>query len=69
MFLTVSEIEQLTGRKRPTHQARQLELMGIPFLRPPRVGKARAPVVLRSAVEGLVPTVKMAAEPKLRLPR
>jgi len=35
MFLTQQEIEQLTGRKRPSHQVRVLKKQGIPFqLRP-----------------------------------
>lgn len=68
MFLTAAEIEQLTGRKRPTHQARQLELMGIPYIRPPRGARGRSPVVLRSAIEGLTPVARGPAEPRLRLP-
>jgi hypothetical protein len=42
MFLTADEVAHLTGRKRPTHQARQLELMGIPFIRPPKGARGRS---------------------------
>jgi len=69
MFLTSDELEQLTGRVRPAAQARALMQMGIPFLRRPQGARGRLPVVLRSAVEGLLPApATMAQEPRLRLP-
>jgi hypothetical protein len=69
VFLNQSEIEALTGRVRPAAQMRALEQMGIPFLRRPQGARGRSPVVLRSAVEGLLPApATMAPEPRLRLP-
>lgn len=67
MFLTQQEIEQLTGRKRPSHQVRVLKKQGIPFQLRPQ-GSTLWPVVLRVAVEGdLKETLKKAQpEPELR---
>jgi hypothetical protein len=48
LFLTASELSELTGRKRHQHQIAWLRLSGIPF----RVNAAGRPVVCRSAVEG-----------------
>lgn len=64
MFLTAAELVELTGKVRPGAQARALAQMGIPFLRRPN----GAPVVTRTAVEGLLPARMAPAEPRLRLP-
>lgn len=48
LFLTDSELRELTGRKLRTLQIAALRDMGIPF----RINAAHRPVVCRSAVEG-----------------
>lgn len=57
LFLTDSELRELTGRKLRTLQIAALRDMGIPF----RINAAQRPVVCRSAVEG---HSMIAAEPK-----
>ncbi|MCH7853391.1 MAG: DUF4224 domain-containing protein [Proteobacteria bacterium] len=47
MFLSASEIESLTGRKRLRHQAKWLAQHSFPF----EVNAAGFPVVLKSVVE------------------
>lgn len=67
MFLTAAEVEQLTGRKRPTHQVRVLRQQGIPFMLRPK-GSSMWPVVLRVAVQGDLPDSRREPEPQLKLP-
>lgn len=66
MFLSNSDVEQLTGYQKPTAQARWLEQVGLPYLKGGD-GKLK---VLRLAVEqklGAAPANKPNREPKLRL--
>lgn len=51
MFLTLEEIEILTGRKRAAMQVEQLKRMRLPFF----TNAAGSPVVTRAAVEGRQP--------------
>ena len=67
MFLTQAEVEQLTGRKRASHQVRVLRQQGIAFKLRPK-GSALWPVVLRSAVEGNLAISPAQPEPELRFP-
>lgn len=68
MFLSNTELEQLTGYQKPSAQARWLEQVGIPFLKGGD-GKLRA---LRLAVEQRLGATLVAVrkrEPQLRLER
>lgn len=67
MFLTAAELEQLTGRKRPSHQVRVLRQQGIAFMLRPK-GSSMWPVVLRVAVEGDLSDSPREPEPQLKLP-
>lgn len=66
MFLSTSDLEQLTGYQKPSAQARWLGQVGIPFLKGGD-GKLK---VLRLAVEQRLgaPTKRSEREPQLRLP-
>lgn len=61
MFLTETELEQLTNRQRPSAQARVLVHLGIPYLERPDGSL----VVLAAHVQPEAKTTNL--EPKLRL--
>lgn len=68
MFLSTSDLEQLTGYQKKSAQARWLEQVGLPFLKGGD-GKLK---VLRSAVEQRLGATLVAVrkrEPQLRLER
>lgn len=54
MFLTRTEVEILTGRKRAAMQASELKRLRIPFY----TNAAGSPIVTRVAVEGRQPQPK-----------
>lgn len=67
MFLTASELAELTGRHRSDAQRRALEALGVPF----KTRHDGTVVVLRSAAEaalGHAPTQAQSRSPRLRLP-
>ena len=66
VFLSTSDLKQLTGYQKPSAQARWLEQVGLPFL----MGGDGKLKVLRLAVEqrlGLYRTAQPKREPQLRL--
>lgn len=62
MFLTESEVRELTEYQLPAYQKRWLDQNGVPYF----VGASGRPKVLRSALER-GGTMQQSREPKLRL--